>query len=95
MSANECTCHLCCRARKHPQLGPAPHASAPEMERDRYLSVVSMNETSAKAFAMPDAVKVVCAGQADSTRYKFGSRIYFLFQTWTDYQAWLREGGAS
>lgn len=24
--ATECTCTQCCYARKHPQLGPAPHA---------------------------------------------------------------------
>lgn len=88
MSKLECTCHECCYARKHPQLGPAPHAI---LERDRYLCVVALSEEAAKALAMPDAVKVVNAGQADPTRHRFGARVYFLFQTWDDYQAWLRE----
>lgn len=93
---SECHCHQCCYARKHPQLGPAPHGNSTQtIERERFLRVVSLNAESAKAFAMPDAVKVVCIGQADSTRYKFGSRNYLLFQTWNDYQAWRREGGAA
>lgn len=65
------------------------------IERDPYLRVVSMNETSAKAFAMPNAVRAVYAGQADATRYRFGARVYLLFQTWADYNAWLREDGAA
>lgn len=60
-------------------------------KRDYFLSVVSMDEAHARAFAMPDAVKVICAGQADPTRYKFGARVYLLFQTWADYDAYLRE----
>ena len=44
---------------------------------------------------MPDAVRAVYAGQADPARYRFGARVYFLFQTWDDYQAWLREGRPS
>ena len=96
---SECSCSQCDYARKHPQLGPAPHGNAARpvatMEHERFLRVVSMNAESAKAFAMPDAVKVVCVGQADATRYKFGSRNYLLFATWDDYQAWRREGGAA
>jgi hypothetical protein len=66
-------------------------ATACSFERERFLSVVSMDEASAKAFAMPGAVKAVCAGQADAMRYKFGARIYYLFQTWDDYNAWTQE----
>jgi hypothetical protein len=62
-------------------------------ERDRFLRVVSMSEAGAKAFAMPDAAKVVCAGQADTGRYKFGAREYLLFETFEDYNEWIREGG--
>ncbi len=65
--------------------------STTTIERDRCLRVVSMSEERAKAFAMPDAVRVVYAGQADSTHYRFGARVYLLFQTWDDYHAWLRE----
>jgi len=65
------------------------------IERDHFLRVVSMDEASARAFAMPDAVRAVYAGQADPARYRFGARVYFLFQTWDDYQAWLREGRPS
>lgn len=61
-------------------------------EHDHYLRVVSMDETSAKAFVMPDAVRAVYAGQADSTRYRFGARVYLLFQTWADYDVWIKEG---
>lgn len=64
-------------------------------ERDHYLRVVSMDEASAKALAMPDAVRAVYAGQADPTRYRFGARVYLLFQTWSDYDAWLKEGRPS
>lgn len=63
------------------------------MEREHFLRVVSMDEASAKAFAMPDAVKAVCAGQADPQRYKFGAREYLLFATWADYNAYLRGQG--
>ncbi|HSX21534.1 MAG TPA: hypothetical protein VLE97_02015 [Gaiellaceae bacterium] len=62
-------------------------------ERDHYLRVVSMDEASAKAFAMPDAIRAVYAGQADPTRYRFGARVYLLFQTRDDYDAWIKEGG--
>jgi hypothetical protein len=65
--------------------------SVAEFKRDHFLSVVSMDEASAKAFAMPNAVKVLCSGQADPTRYRFGARVYLLFQTWTDYGTYLRE----
>ena len=67
------------------------------IERDRFLRVVAMDECHAKRFAMPDAVKAICAGQADPSRYKFGARVYLLFQTWADYDAYLRDqrGGAS
>lgn len=88
----ECTCPQCCYARKHPQLGPAPHKPM-TIERERFMRVVSMSEAEAKAFGMPDAAKVVYAGQADSKRYKFGARVYYLFPTRFDYEAWLREGG--
>lgn len=64
-------------------------------ERDHCLRIVSMDEASAKAFAMPSAVRVVYAGQADPTRYRFGARVYLLFQTWADYDAWLKEGQPS
>lgn len=60
-------------------------------ERERFLRVVSMSEAGARAFAMPDAVKVICVGQADSTRHRFGARNYLLFQTWDDYQAYLHD----
>jgi hypothetical protein len=66
------------------------HAIA--FERDRFLRVVSMDEASAKAYGMPDAVQAVYAGQADPARYRFGARVYFLFQTQTDYDAWIEEG---
>lgn len=62
-----------------------------QFEHERFLRVVAMSAKSAKAFAMPDAVKVVYAGQADAARYKFGARVYHLFQTWDDYQAYLRD----
>lgn len=45
-----------------------------------------MDAESAKAFAMPDAVKVEYAGQADAQRYKFGARVYRLFATWTAWE---------
>ena len=61
-------------------------------QRDHYLRVVSMDETSAKAYAMPDAVRAVYAGQADQARYRFGARVYLLFQTWAAYNAWIKEG---
>ncbi len=61
-------------------------------ERDRYLRVVSMDEAGARAFAMPDAVRAVYAGQADPARYRFGARVYLLFQTWADYDAWIKKG---
>jgi len=61
-----------------------------ELERDRFLTVVSMDEQSAKQFGMPDAVKAVCVGQADPQRYRFGARIYLLFQTWADYDLYKR-----
>jgi len=61
-------------------------------ERERFLRVVSMNEACAKAYGMPNAVHAVCAGQADPERYRFGSRVYLLFQTWADYHAWIKEG---
>lgn len=66
-----------------------------QFERERFLRVVSMSEVSARAFAMPDAIRAICVGQADPTRYRFGARVYLLFQTWNDYNVWLREGGAS
>lgn len=59
---------------------------------DHCLRVVSMNEERAKAFAMPGAVRVVYAGQADPARYRFGARVYLLFQTQADYDAWVKEG---
>jgi hypothetical protein len=62
-------------------------------ERDHYLRVVSTNAASARAFAMPDAFLVVYAGQADSARYRFGARVYLLFQTESDYDAWIKEDG--
>jgi hypothetical protein len=68
--------------------------SAPAFERDLFLRVVSTDAASAKAFAMPDAVKVVCLGQADPERHKFGARVYLLFQTWADYQTYRATGGA-
>lgn len=52
-----------------------------------YIEVVSMDAESAKAFMMPDAVKVECVGQATAVKYKFGARVYRLFQTWA---AWER-----
>jgi hypothetical protein len=52
-----------------------------------YLEVVSMDADSARAFGMPNAVKVECVGQADATRYKFGARTYRLFSSWS---AWER-----
>jgi hypothetical protein len=61
-------------------------------ERDHYLRVISMDEASAKAFGMPAAVRAVYAGQADPARYRFGARVYLLFQTWADYHAWIKEG---
>jgi hypothetical protein len=61
------------------------------IERELFLRVVSMNESSARAFGMPNAVKVVCAGQADPARYRFGAREYLLFATWADYNAYLTE----
>lgn len=63
-----------------------------EFEHERFLRVVSMDADSAKAFAMPDAFKVICAGQADPNRYKFGARVYLLFQTAEDYSAYKSEG---
>lgn len=58
-----------------------------ELEHDRCLRVVAMNAERAKAFGMPDAVRVVCDGQADPTRYRFGARNYRLYRTEADYQA--------
>lgn len=62
------------------------------LERDHYLRIVAMNEAAAREFAMPDAARAVYAGQADSTRYRFGARVYLLFQTQADHDAWIREG---
>lgn len=62
------------------------------IERDHFLRVVSMDEASARAFAMPDAVRAVYAGQADPMRHRFGARVYLLFQTHDDYDAWIKEG---
>lgn len=64
------------------------------IEREHYLRVVAMSAAGAKAFAMPDAVRAICAGQADPQRYRFGARVYYLVQTWADYQTWLQEDGA-
>lgn len=55
---------------------------APGIEHEPYLEVVSIDAESAKAFAMPSAVKVEYVGQADASRYKFGARVYRLFATW-------------
>lgn len=60
-------------------------------EHERFLRVVSMNEASAKEFAMPGAFKAVCVGQADPERYRFGARVYLLFATKVDYKAWREE----
>lgn len=68
---------------------------AMSFEREHFMRVVSMDADSAKAFAMPNAVKAVYAGQADQTRYKFGARVYLLFQSWADYDAWIKEGKKS
>ncbi len=59
------------------------------MERELYMRVVSTDAARARAFAMPDAAKVVCVGQADPARYKFGAREYLLFATIADYNAYL------
>ena len=52
-----------------------------------YLEVASLSSDRAKTFAMPNAVKIECVGQADPSRYKFGTRVYRLFATWA---AWER-----
>lgn len=65
------------------------------MERDLFLRVVSTDAERAKAFAMPTAAKVVCVGQADPARYKFGAREYLLFATIADYNSYLTEGRAA
>lgn len=85
-----CTCRQCRYARKHPKLEEAPRTEQ-TFERERFLRVVSMDEASARAFAMPDAVKTICVGQADPTRYRFGARNYLLFQSWDDYLGYLRD----
>ena len=64
---------------------------AAKFHREHFLRVVSMSVEAAKAFAMPDAVKVVRVGQADPSRYKFGASDYLLFATWADYSAWLAQ----
>lgn len=63
-----------------------PCCGTPGIEHMPYLEVVSMSVESAKAFAMPNAVKVECIGQADSTRYRFGARVYRLFSTWANWE---------
>lgn len=60
------------------------------IEHDRYIRVVAMSAERARAFAMPAAAKVVCIGQADLRRYKFGARVYLLFATVADYNAHLQ-----
>jgi hypothetical protein len=60
-----------------------------KFEREPFIRVVAMSAENAKALAMPGAVKVICAGQADSSRYKFGARVYLLFATMVDYNAYL------
>ena len=53
------------------------------------------NEDAARAFAMPDAVKVECRGQDTRPGKRFGARIYRLFATWAAweyYQKGARRG---
>lgn len=59
------------------------------IEHDPYIEVVAMNADAARAFAMPDAFKVVPVGQADAGRYRFGARTYRLFQTAAAYRRFL------
>jgi hypothetical protein len=65
------------------------------IEHEPFVEVVSMSEASAKEFAMPEAVKVVCVGQADPERYRFGARTYRLFRNWQAWHRYSNEKGSS
>jgi len=60
-------------------------------DRELFMRVVAMSEDRAKAFAMPNAAKVVCHGPACTARYKRGANEYFLFATMNDYYKWLEQ----
>jgi len=64
----------------------------PAFEHDRCIRVVAMSAEGARAFGTRDATKVVCVGQVIGPTYRFGARVYLLFATIADYNAWLREG---
>lgn len=59
------------------------------IEHDPFLLVTAMNADAAKRFAMPNAFKVVCCGQAKGDRVRFGARVYKLFATAADYNRYL------
>jgi len=64
--------------------------NAVEFERDPFISVVSMSAEQAKDFLCPTAFKVVCIGQADPSRYRFGARRYRIFPTAQDWATYCR-----
>jgi hypothetical protein len=50
-----------------------------------------MDAERARAFAMPDTVKIEYVRQADARRYKFGARVYRLFATWAAWEHYQRD----
>jgi hypothetical protein len=62
-----------------------------DIEHETHVEVVTMSADDARAFAMPNAAKVVCVGQADPARYRFGARVYRLFASFEAYQRYLAQ----